>query len=157
MINRNLTGYEIPDENLSYSELKDRIRAECVRNLPAKERILLMAKKLEEDLALKDTICDQICTDLGDVTSDRWIRKCLPDEYKQTKKRGVTEESTSGLRNSSANDDKNVPEQKAMTVNNTGYEEAFEDVKRPKVESASEVVKNLQKKLEDVSKERDTD
>ena len=61
MSNRNLTGYEIPDENLSYSELKDRIIAECVRSLPAKERILLMAKKLEEDLALKDTICDQIC------------------------------------------------------------------------------------------------
>ena len=47
MSNRNLTGYEIPDKNLSYSELKDRIIAECVRSLPAKERILLMAKKLK--------------------------------------------------------------------------------------------------------------
>ena len=93
MSNRNLTGYEIPDENLSYSELKDRIIAECVRSLPAKERILLMAKKLEEDLALKDTICDQICTDLGDVTSERHIRRCLPDEYKQQKKRRDIEES----------------------------------------------------------------
>jgi hypothetical protein len=156
MINRNLTGYEIPDENLSYSELKDRIRAECVRSLPAKERILLMAKKLEEDLALKDTICDQICTDLGDVTSERHIRRCLPDEYKQQKKRRDIEESTGGLRTLSANDDKNVPEQKAMTVNNEGYEETFEDVNRPNVESASEVVKSLQKKLEDVVKERDT-
>jgi hypothetical protein len=53
------------------------------------------------------------------------------------------------------NDDKNVPEQKAMTVNNEGYEEAFEDVNRPNVESASEVVKTLQKKVEDVVKERD--
>jgi hypothetical protein len=42
-----------------------------------------------------------------------------------------------------------------MTVNSKGYEEAFEDVNRPKVESASEVMKNLQKELEDVSKERD--
>jgi hypothetical protein len=42
-----------------------------------------------------------------------------------------------------------------MTVDNAGYEEAFEDVNRPNVESASEVVKNLQKKLEDVVKERD--
>jgi hypothetical protein len=98
MINRNLTGYEIPDEKLRYSELKDRIRAECVRSLPAKERILLMAKKLEEDLTLKDTICDQICTDLGDVTSERHIRKCLPDEYKQQKKRRDIEQSNSGLR-----------------------------------------------------------
>ena len=50
-----------------------------------------MAKKLEEDLTLKDTICDQICTDLGDVTSERWVRKCLPDEYKQRKGRKTTE------------------------------------------------------------------
>lgn len=155
MSNRNLTDYQIPDENLRYSELKDRIRAECVRSLPAKERILLMAKKLEEDLALKETICDQICTDLGDVTSERHIRRCLSDEYKQQKKRRDIEESTGGLRTLSANDDKKVPEQKAMTVNTKGYEEAFEDVNRPKVESASEVVKHLQKKLEDVVKERD--
>ena len=97
MLDRNLTGYKKPDENLRYSELKDRIRAECVRSLPAKERILLMVKKLQEDLTLKDTICDQICTDLGDVTSERHIQRCLPDEYKQVKKRRVTEESTGGL------------------------------------------------------------
>jgi hypothetical protein len=54
------------------------------------------------------------------------------------------------------NDDKNVPEQKALTVDNAGYEEAFEDVKRRDVEPASEVVKNLQKKLEDVVKGRDS-
>jgi hypothetical protein len=102
-------------EHLSYSELKDRIRVECARNLPDKERILLMAKKLEDDLTLKDTICDQICTDLKDVTSEQWVRKCLPDEYKQIKKRRVTEESTGDLRNSFANDDKKVPEQKTVT------------------------------------------
>jgi hypothetical protein len=145
MTNRNLTGYETPDEKLSYSELKDRIRSECARNLPDKERILLMAKKLEEDLTLKDTICDQICTDLGEVTSERWIRKCLPDEYKQQKKRRVTEESPGGLRNSAADDDKNVPEQRAMTVDNKGNEEAFEDVKRRDVEPASELVKTYKR------------
>jgi hypothetical protein len=155
MNNKNLTDDETPDEKLSYSELKDRIRSECAKNLPAKERILLMAMKLEEDLTLKDTICDQLCTDLKDVTSEQWIRKCLPDEYKHVKKRRVTEESTDDLRNSFANDDKKVPEQKAITVDNAGYEEAFEDVKRPNVEPASEIVKKLQKKLEDVSKERD--
>jgi hypothetical protein len=57
---------EIPDEYLSYSELKDRIREECARALPKKERVLLMAQKLEEDLTLKETICDHICTDLKD-------------------------------------------------------------------------------------------
>jgi hypothetical protein len=29
--------YDIPDEHLSYSELKDRIRVECARVLPKKE------------------------------------------------------------------------------------------------------------------------
>jgi hypothetical protein len=149
-------NYDVPDEHLSYSELKDRIREECARTLPKKERIILMAKKLEEDLTLKDTICDQICTDLGDVTSERHIRRCLPDEYKQQKKKRDIEKSTSGLRTSmSANDDKNVPEQTAMTVDTEGYEEPF-GRKRPDVEPASEIVKTLQKKFEDVVKERDS-
>lgn len=98
-----MVEYDVPDENLSYSELKDRVRVECARILPKKERILLMAKKLEEDLTLKHTVCNQICNDLGDVTSERWIRKCLPDEYKQRSKRRDIEESNSDLRNSAAN------------------------------------------------------
>jgi hypothetical protein len=154
MNNKDLTDDETPDEKLSYSELKDRIRSECARNLPDKERILLMAKKLEEDLTLKDTICDQICTDLGDVTSERWIRKCLPDEYKMHRKK-EQKNPLVDYGTSSVNDDKKVPEQRAMTVDNAGYEEAFDDVKRRDVEPASEIVKKLQKKLEDVSKERD--
>jgi hypothetical protein len=92
-----LVSYEIPDEHLSYSELKDRIREECRKNLPAKERIVLMAKKLEENLT-PDSICGQICTDLCDVTSERWVRKCLPGEYKQQKKRNKgTEQVPIGL------------------------------------------------------------
>jgi hypothetical protein len=149
-------NYDIPDEHLSYSELKDRVAEECARTLPKRERIILMAKKLEEDLTLKDTICDQICTDLCDVTSERHIQKCLPDEYKQRRRRTGIEESTGELPNSSVNADKNVPEQKAVTVDTEGYEEAFEDVKRPDVEPASEIVKNLQKKLTDVVQERDS-
>jgi hypothetical protein len=74
--------YSVPDEHLSYPELKDRVREECAKNLPKKERIMLMAQKFEEDLTLKDTICDQVCTH---------IRDCLPAEYKQQKKRRVTE------------------------------------------------------------------
>jgi hypothetical protein len=74
----------------------------------------------------------------------------------QTKKmRKDLEESTSGLRHSVANDDKNVPEQ-SMQVTNEGYEEAFENIDRKDVEPASEIVKNLQKKLTDVVKERDS-
>jgi hypothetical protein len=47
---------------------------------------------------------------------------------------------------SAANDGKNVPEQKAMTVDTSGYEEAFEDVGRPYVESTSEEVQKLAEK-----------
>ena len=61
------------------------------------ERILLMAKKLEDDLTLKDIICDQICTDLNDVTSVRHIQRCLPYEYKQRKRKKGTEEFTGEL------------------------------------------------------------
>jgi hypothetical protein len=151
-----LQKYIVPDEDLSYSELKDRIKEECRKNLPAKERILLMAKKLEADLTLKDTICDQICNDLGDATSERHIQRCLPDEYKQQKKKRDMKEPTSGLATMSANDDKNVPEQEqtAMTVDIEGYEQPF-DQRRKDVESASEIVKKLQKKVDDVTHERD--
>ena len=90
--------YETPDEHLSYSELKNRIREECAKSLTKQERVLLMAKKLEDDLTLKDTICNQICADLEDVTSVRHIQRCLQAEYRQQKKRRVTEESTSDLR-----------------------------------------------------------
>jgi hypothetical protein len=137
-----ITRSEIPDECLSYSELKDRIREECGKNLSKKERVLLMAKKLEDDLTLKDTICDQICTYLAHVTSERHIRGCLPDEYKQANKKRVTEQSTSRLRNSAANDEKSVSEQKAMTVDPEGYEETF-DAKRKYVEPASEIAKKI--------------
>jgi hypothetical protein len=149
-----LVSYETPDEQISYSELKDRIREECRKNLPEKERIVLMAKKLEEDLTPKDRICRQICTDLCDVTSDRWVRKCLPDEYKQQKKRNKGTEQYAEL--TSANDDKNLPEQETITVDNHGYERPFDEMKRKDVEPASEIVKTLQKKIEDVTHERDS-
>jgi hypothetical protein len=67
---------------------------------------------------------------------------CLPDEYKQANKKRVTEQSTSRLRNSAANDEKNVSEQKAMTVDTEGYEETF-DAKRKYVEPASEIAKKI--------------
>ena len=66
--------YEIPDEKLSYSELKDRIRGEVTVALPKKERVMLLAKKLEDDLTIKDTIRDQICTDFRDIISERYIQ-----------------------------------------------------------------------------------
>src|SRR5919108_4354292 len=103
--------YEIPDEKLSYSELKDRIRGEVIGTLPKKERIMLLAKKLEEDLTIKDTICGQICTDFKDLISPDYIRKCLPEEYKQKGKmrREVCNTSI-------ANDGKNVAEQRTTAV-----------------------------------------
>ena len=154
MINNRSAGYETPDEELSYSELKDRIRGEVANTLPKKERIVLMAKKLEDDLTLKDTICDQICSDFKDLIAETYIRRCLPDEYKQHRRKD-TEESNDQLRHSVVNDDKNVPEQ-SMQVTNEGYEEAFEDIDRKDVEPESEIVKNLQKRLTDVVQERDS-
>src|ERR671922_2426409 len=104
-------NYEIPDEKLSYSELKDRIREEVADALPKKERIMLLAKKLEDDLAIRDTICSQICTDFKDLISPDYIRKCLPEEYKQKSKmrRGACNTNI-------ANDGKNIAEQRTTVV-----------------------------------------
>src|ERR671925_789453 len=105
--------YEIPDEKLSYSELKDRIRKEVTDALPKKERIMLLAKKLEYNdyLAIKDTICSQICTDFKDLISPDYIRKCLPEEYKQKSK------MRKGACNTNiANDGKNVAERRTTVV-----------------------------------------
>jgi hypothetical protein len=107
---------------------------------------MLMAKKLEDDLTLKDTICDQICTDLRHVTSEIHIKDCLPAEYKQQKKRRVMEQSTGGLSHCGSNVDNNVTEQKAMTVSTEGYEEPFNEADRgPNVKPASEVVVLLER------------
>jgi hypothetical protein len=59
------------------------------------------------------------------------------------------------LRTIAANEEKSVPEQKAMTVNIAGYKEAFEDVNRPNVVSAAETVETLQKKIADITSGRD--
>jgi hypothetical protein len=63
---------DITDEKLSYSELKDRIREEVTSALPKKEQVMLLAKKLEDGLTIKDTICDQICTDFKDLISESY-------------------------------------------------------------------------------------
>ena len=157
MIN-NSKDYEMPDEKLGYSQLKDRIREECKRALPVKERILLMAKKLEDDLILKDTICEQICADHGDVTSERHIQRCLPDQYKQRRRKKATEESTGQFATMSVVEGKNVPEQKVMAVDaKTGQEEEahLEDKARPNVMQYSERVKILKKQLNESETERD--
>jgi hypothetical protein len=57
---------------------------------------------------------------------------------------------------SSANDDKNLPVQETITVDNQGYERPFDEVKWKDVEPASEIVKTRQKKIEDVTHERDS-
>jgi hypothetical protein len=113
----------------------------------------MFPNSLQLDLMLKDT-CDQICSDLKHVTSESHVRDCLPDEYKMHKRKRVTEESTDELRQSGVNDDKNILEQTAMTVDTEGYERPF-DAKRKDVESASEIVKTLQKKVVDITHERD--
>jgi hypothetical protein len=104
--------YEIPDEKLSYSELRDRIREKVTGALPKKKRIMLLAKKPEDDyLAFKHTICSQICNDFRDLISPDYVRKCLPVEHKQKSKmrRGACNPSL-------ANDDKNIAEQRAVFI-----------------------------------------
>jgi hypothetical protein len=63
------------------------------------------------------------------------VRKCLPSEYKQQKKRNKGTEQYAEL--SSANDDKNLPEQETITVDNQGYERPFDEMKRKDTEPAS--------------------
>jgi hypothetical protein len=59
-------------------------------------------------------------------------------------------------RTSPVNDDKNVPEQTPMTVDNQGYEERFEDVNRgPSVKSAAEQFEMMKMKLADITHERE--
>ena len=136
--------YEIPDEKLSYSELKNRIREEVAGALPKKERIMLLAKKLEYDLTIKDTICSQICTDFKDLISPDYIRKCLPEEYKQKSKmrRGACNTNI-------ANDDRNVAEQRTVAIEaSTGQGIISEPESDPK----QEIIK-LRKQLEEKDKQ----
>ena len=138
--------YKIPDEKLSYSELKDRIREEVTGALPKKERIVLLAKKLEDDLAIKDTICSQICTDFKDLISPDYIRKCLPEEYKQKSK------MRRGARNTNiANDDKNVAEQRTTVAidASTGQGTVFE----PELDPKEEIIIKLRKQIEEKDKQ----
>jgi hypothetical protein len=140
-VNTDKQDYEIPDEKLSYSELKDRIREEVAGALPKKERIMLLAKKLEDDLAIKDTICSQICTDFKDLISLDYIRKCLPKEYKQKSKmrRGACNTNI-------AKEGKNVSEQ-IVQISSTG-EETYEPVPEPK---PTQEVKRLRAQLADMA------
>jgi hypothetical protein len=150
-----LQHYEIPDEKLTYSELKDRIREEVAGALPKKERIMLLAKKLEEDdyLAIKDTICSQICTDFKDLISPDYIRKSLPEEYKQKSKmrRRVCNTNI-------ANDDKNVAEQRTTVVidaSSTGQEITSEPESDPNEEiiTLRRLIEEKDKQLEEKDKQ----
>jgi hypothetical protein len=137
--------YEIPDEKLSYSELKDRIREEVAGALPKKERIMLLAKKLEDDLAIKDTICSQICTDFKDLISPDYIRKCLPEEYKQKSKmrRGACNTNI-------ANDGKNVAEQRTVAID--GSSTGQETISEPESDPKEEIIK-LRRLIEEKDKQ----
>jgi uncharacterized coiled-coil protein SlyX len=102
-----------PDEELSYTELRDRIRNEVANALPKKERIMVLAKKREDNFTIKDTICGQICIDFKGVITGQYIRRCLPDEYKQQRKKRV--KSSSHLRNNGLpNEGMNALEQRAI-------------------------------------------
>src|SRR5919109_2219939 len=102
---------------------------------------MLLAKKLEQDLAIKDTICSQICTDFKDLISPDYIRKCLPEEYKQ-KSKMRREVCNTNI----ANDGKNVAEQRtvAIDVSSTGQEITSE----PESEPNQDIIK-LRRRIEE--------
>ena len=51
-----------------------------------KERLLRLAREIEEASYPKDMICEEICKSIaGEGISDRYIRMILPEEYKKKK------------------------------------------------------------------------
>ena len=106
---------------------------------------MLLAKKLEQDLAIKDTICSQICTVFKDLISPDYIRKCLPEEYKQKSKMRRRACNTN-----IANDDKNVAEQRTVVIDaSTGQGTVSEIESEPK----EEIIIKLRKQLEEKDKQ----
>jgi len=78
---------QVPLENLNYSQLKELTRKEISNFLVSKkERILLLARKLEENEKIKNKICAHLCRDFGDLISPDYIRECVPDIYKEKSK-----------------------------------------------------------------------
>src|SRR5215208_1020458 len=107
---------------------------------------MLLAKKLEDDdyLTIKDTICGQICTDFKDLISPDYIRKCLPEEYKQ-KSKMRREVCNTNI----ANEGKNVAEQRTIAINaNTGQE----TISEPESEPKEEIIK-LRRRIEEKDKQ----
>jgi hypothetical protein len=78
---------QIPLEDLNYAQLKDVTREEILSFLISKkERILLLARKLEESEKIKNRISARLCQDFGDLISPDYIIECLPDIYKEKSK-----------------------------------------------------------------------
>ena len=108
---------------------------------------MLLAKKLEYNdyLAIKDTICSQICTDFKDLISPDYTRKCLPEEYKQKSKmrRGAC---NTGI----ANEDKNVAEQITVAIDASSTCQGT--ISEPESDPKEEIIK-LRKQLEEKDKQ----
>jgi hypothetical protein len=114
-----------------------------------------LPKTLEDNGMPTGLISEEIIRALADEgygITKQPINRCLERKYKTKLCNNVLEEPETSFQN----DDKNVPEQKAMTVETRGYEQAFEDVNRQNVEPASEIVKTLQKELANVTSERES-
>jgi hypothetical protein len=136
------------------SELeKARIKFNDSQNKSKEKVIKELAQALEDNGMPIGLISEEIIRALADEgygVTKQYINRCLDMKYKTKLYNSELEEPETSFQDH----DKNVPEQKAMTVNNTGYE-AIEDIHRH-VEPASEIVKNLQKKIADVVQERDS-
>ena len=88
--------------------------------------------------------------DEGYGVTKRYINMCLDKKYK-TKLQNIEQKE---LGNNSENDNKNAPEQ-TILVDNTGYEEAFEDIDRPNVITESERVKKIEKRIDELAIENE--
>lgn len=78
---------QTPLGDLNYAQLKDLTREELRSFLISKkERILLLARKLEQNEKIKNKICARLYQGFGDLISLDYIRECLPDIYKEKSK-----------------------------------------------------------------------
>lgn len=132
---------------------KARVRSNENHNKTKEKIIRELAQALEDSGMPTGLISEEIVRALADEgygVTKRYINMCLDKKYK-TKLQNIEQKE---LGNGSENDNKNAPEQ-TILVDNTGYEEAFEDIDRPNVITESERVKKIEKRIDELAIENE--
>lgn len=132
---------------------KARVRFNENHNKTKEKIIRELAQALEDSGMPTGLISEEIIRALADEgygVTKRYINMCLDKKYK-TKLQNIEQKE---LGNGSENDNKNAPEQ-TILVDNTGYEEAFEDIDRPNVITESERVKKIEKRIDELAIENE--